>query len=46
MSVQNHPELEESLLLNDEAFEDNNDPTEFIFEDPSAMLFGQIVYDL
>jgi len=46
MSITDTPELEESLLLNDEAFEDNNDPTEFIFEDPSAMLFGQIVYDL
>ena len=46
MSIIDKPEIEESLLLNDEAFEDDHDPTEFIFEDPSAMLFGQIVYDL
>ena len=46
MSIIDTPETEESLLLSDEAFEDNNDPVQFIFEDPSSMLLGQIVYDL
>lgn len=46
MSITDTPEIEESLLLNDEAFEEDNDPVQFIFEDPSSMLLGQIVYDL
>ena len=37
---------EDSMLLNDEAFEEGNDPMEHIVEEPSAMLFGEVVYDL
>ena len=37
---------EDSMLLDDEAFKEGNDPMQHIVEEPDAMLFGEIVYDL
>ena len=37
---------EDSMLLDDKAFEEGNDPISHIVEDPDVMLWGEIVYDL